>query len=63
MHNVDDTEAFKEEQAIEEAIERQQMRHNASTLDQHERTSSPKRSSSTIDINSKRRSLRMKKTS
>ncbi|CAF1444867.1 unnamed protein product [Didymodactylos carnosus] len=58
----EDVEAFKEEQAIDEAVQRQQLRHKVHTMDQFELSISPKRSSSSSEIPAKRHSLRKKKT-
>ena len=58
-----DIEALKEEQAIDEAVQRQQLRHKTHDTDQLERTTSPKRSTSLLEIPAKRNSMRNKKTS
>jgi hypothetical protein len=59
----EDVEAFKEEQAIDEVIQQQQLRHKAHNTDQLDRATSPKRCSSSSDIPAKRHSIRKKKTS
>jgi hypothetical protein len=58
----DDVEAFKEEQAIDEMVQRQQLRYKAHNIDQLERATSPKRPGSTSEISAKRHSIRNKKT-
>ena len=42
-----DIEAFKKEQAIDEVVQRRQLRNKAHNADQLERTTSPKRPAST----------------
>ena len=49
-----DVEAFKEEQTIDEAVQRRQLRHTAHNIGQLERATSPKRSTSSSDIPAKR---------
>ncbi len=58
-----DVEAFKEEQTIDEAVQRRQLRHTAHNIGQSERATSPKRSTSSSDIPAKRNCMRNKKTS
>ena len=57
----EDVEAFKEEQAIDEAVHRRQLRHKAHDTGQFERATSPKRSISLAEILAKRHSSRSKK--
>jgi hypothetical protein len=59
----EDVEAFKEEQATDEAVQRRQLRHKAHNIDQLERATSPKRPTSSSEIPPKRHSMRNKKTS
>jgi len=59
----EDVEAFKEEQAIDEAVQRRQLRHKAHNTDQLERATSPKRPISSSEIPAKRHSSRNKKIS
>ena len=57
----EDVEAFKEEQAIDEAVQRRQLRHKAHDTGQFERATSPKRSISLSEIPAKRHSSRSEK--
>jgi hypothetical protein len=59
----EDVEAFKEEQTIDEAVQRRQLRHKANNIDLLERATSPKRPISSSEIPTKRNSVRNKKTS
>ncbi len=59
----DDVEAFKEEQAIDEVVQRRQLRNKAHNIDQLERATSPKRPTSSSEIPAKRHSMRNKRTS
>ena len=61
--NDQDIEAFKEEQAVDEVVQRRQLQHQAHNIDQLERATSPKRSASSIQITAKRLNLRLKNTS
>ena len=54
----DDVEAFKEEQATDEAVQRRQFRHKVHNINQLERATSPKRPTSSSQIPAKRHSSR-----
>ena len=56
----EDVEAFKEKQAIDDAVQRRQLRREAYSIDQVERATSPKQSTSSLEIPPKRQSLRNK---
>ena len=59
----EDFKAFKEEQAIDETVQQQQLRQKAQNSDQLDHATSPKRCNSLSDIPAKRHSIRKKKTS
>lgn len=55
----EDGEAFKEEQAIDEAVQRRQLRDKVHNIDQLERATSPQRPTSSRNISAKRHSSRI----
>ena len=57
----EDVEAFKEEQTIDEVVQRRQLWQKTHNLDQLERATSPKRLISSSEIPAKRHSMRNKK--
>ena len=61
--NDGDIEAFKEEQAVDEVVQRRQLQHQVHSIDQLERATSSKRSASSIQITAKRPNLCHKNTS
>ena len=59
----EDVEAFKEEQTIDEVVQRRQLWQKTHNLNQLERATSPKRLISSSEIPAKRYSMRNKKMS